>query len=336
MCPSTAPPAPLPRTTDGLTCTPCGEDKWSPDRSLRCFPRELRFLAWGEPAVLLLLSLLGLALGLALAALALFVQHRDSPLVLASGGPRAFFSLACLSLACVSVLLFPGRPSRASCLAQQPLLHLPLAGCLSTLLLQAADVFAESQLPLRWADRLRGQLRGRRAWLLVLLAVLVEAALCAWYLAGFPPEVVTDWQVLPTQVLVHCYVRSWVSFGMVHAANAVLASLCFLGTFLVQSQPGRYNSARGLTFAMLTYFITWVSFVPLLANTHVAYQPAVQMGANLLCVLGILATVYLPKCFLLLWQPERNTPEFFLRGRPGDARERGGSGGGDETQGKNE
>ncbi|XP_006903993.1 taste receptor type 1 member 3 [Pteropus alecto] len=323
-------------SSDDLTCTQCDEDKWSPDRSLRCFPRKLKFLAWGEPAVLLLLLLLGLALGLALAALALFVQHRDSPLVLASGGPRAFFSLACLSVACASVLLFPGRPSLASCLAQQPLLHLPLTGCLSTLVLQAVDIFMESQLPLSWADRLRGHLQGPRAWLVVLLAMLAEAALCTWYLVGFPPEVVTDWRVLPTEVLVSCYVQSWVSFGLVHITNAMLASLCFLGTFLVQSQPGRYNSARGLTFAMLAYFITWISFVPLFANTHVAYRPAVQMGANLLCVLGILATVYLPKCFLLLWQPERNTPEFFLGGRPGDTRGRGGSRGGDETQGKNE
>lgn len=326
---SRVPQHPFPRTTDDLTCTQCDEDKWSPDRSLHCFPRKFKFLAWGELIVLLLLLLLGLALGLVLVALGLFVQHRDSPLVLASGGPQAVFSLACLSMACISVLLIPGRPSRTSCLAQQPLLHLPLTGCLSTLLLQAADIFVESQLPLSWADRLRGHLRGPRAWLVVLLAMLAEAALCVWYLVGFPPEVVTDWQVLPTEVLVHCYVRSWVSFGLVHVTNIILASLCFLGTFLVPSQPGRYNSARGLTFAMLSYFITWISFVPLFANTHVAYQPAVQMGANLFCVLGILATVYLPKCFLLLWQPERNTPEFFLGGR-------GGSRGGNETQGKNE
>lgn len=65
------------------------------------------------------------------------------------------------------------------------------------------------------------------------------------------------------EALVHCHVRSWVSFGLVHATNATLAFLCFLGTFPVKSWPGGYNGARGLTFAMLAYFITWVSFVPL-------------------------------------------------------------------------
>ncbi|KAM5266881.1 taste receptor type 1 member 3 [Hipposideros larvatus] len=324
------------RNPDDLFCTQCDQDQWSPARSLRCFPRRPKFLAWGDPAVLLLLALLGLALGLVLTALGLFIWHRDSPLVLASGGLRACFGLTCLGLVCLSVLLFPGRPSPASCLAQQPLLHLPLTGCLSTLLLQAAETFVESELPSSWAGWLRGHLQGPRTWLAVLLAMLVEMALCAWYLVAFSPEVVTDWQVLPTEALVHCRVRSWVSFGLVHVTNVTLASLCFLGTFLVQTRPGRYNGAHGLTFAMLAYFITWVSFVPFFANVPVAYQPAVQMGASLLCALGILVTFHLPRCYLLLWRPECNTPEFFLAGDPSGARGQSGSGGEEETQGKSE
>ncbi|XP_045426458.1 taste receptor type 1 member 3 isoform X2 [Pipistrellus kuhlii] len=316
------------RSPDDLSCTPCGQDQWSPDRSLRCFARRPRWLAWGEPAVLVLLALLALTLGLVLAALGLFVRHRDSPLVQASGGPRACFGLACLGLACLSVLLLPGRPRPARCLAQQPLLHLPLTGCLSALLLRAAEVFVEAELPPGWAHRLRGHLRGRRAWLAVLLAMLAEAALCTWYLVAFPPEVVTDWQVLPREALVHCRVRSWVGFALVHAGNAVLASLCFLGTFLVHRQPGRGEGARSLTFAMLAYFITWVSFVPLFANVHVAYQPAVQMGASLLCVLGILATFHLPRCCLLLRQPAGTLPASSQGGGPGGAGGPGGSRGG--------
>lgn len=283
--------------------------------------------------MLVLLILLGLALGLVLAALGLFIWHWDSPLVQASGGPWACFGLACLGLVCLSVLLFPGRPGPASCLAQQPLLHIPLTGCLSTLFLQAAQIFVRSELPPSWAEPLRGRLQGPWAWLVVLPPLLAEAALCTWCLVIFPPEVVTDWWVLPTEALVHCRVRSWVSFGLVHATNAVLAFLCFLGTFLVQSQPGHYNGARGLTFAMLTYFITWISFVPLFANVHVAYQPTVQMGAILLCALGILATFHLPKCYLLLWRPELNTPAFFLGDDAGV--QCSSSTGGQETRGKN-
>uniref|UniRef100_A0A8C6EXT0 Taste receptor type 1 member 3 n=1 Tax=Marmota marmota marmota TaxID=9994 RepID=A0A8C6EXT0_MARMA len=320
------------QSLDDFVCTPCGQDQWSPERSTRCFPRRPRFLAWGEPTVLLLLLLLSLVLGLTLAALGLFVCHWDSPLVQASGGPRACFGLACLGLVCLSVLLFPGRPGPASCLAQQPLAHLPLTGCLSTLFLKAAETFVESELPPNWATWLHGCLRGPWAWLVVLLAILTEAVLCAWYLVAFTPEVMTDWRVLPTEALVHCHMRSWVSLGLVHITNASLAFLCFLGTFLVQSQPGRYNHARGLTFAMLAYFITWVSFVPLLTNVQVVYQPAVQMGAILLCALGILAAFHLPKCYLLLWWPRLNTPEFFLGAGPGDARE-GASGSREGPQG---
>ncbi|XP_006886006.1 PREDICTED: taste receptor type 1 member 3-like [Elephantulus edwardii] len=312
-------------STDDLFCLSCDLKEWSPDRSTRCFLRTPKFLAWGEPATLGLLVLLGLVLGLVLATFGLFVCHWDSPMVQASGGPLACFGLACLGLVCLSVLLFPGWPSPTSCFAQQPLCHLPLTGCLSTLFLQAAETFVESELPQSWLERLQGHFRGLGAWLVVLLAVLAEAALCAWYLVAFPPEVVTNWWVLPQEVLIHCHVRSWIGFGLVHTVNATLAFLCFLGTFLVQSRPGRYNRARGLTFAMLAYFIIWISFVPILANVHMAYQPAVQMSAILLCVLGILAAVHLPKCYLLLWCPALNTPEFFLGEGSGVARETQGN-----------
>lgn len=319
---------------DDALCSKCDQDQWSPDGSTRCFPRRPRFLAWGEPAVLGLLLLLGIVLGLVLVALGLFTWHRDSPLVQAAGGPRACFGLACLGLVCLSVLLFPGQPSTASCMGQQLLLHLPLTGCLSTLFLLAAEIFVGSELPPSWTDWLHSRLRGPWAWLVVLLAMLAEAALCSWYLAVFPPVVITNWHALPTEALVHCRVSSWIMFGVVHATNAMLAFLCFLGTFLVQSRPGRYNSARGLTFAMLAYFITWVSYIPLFANVHVVSHPAVQMGTILCCVLGILTTFHLPKCYLLLWRPDLNTPEFFLGGGPSDARGQGGSGHREETQGK--
>lgn len=77
------------RSPDDLFCTPCGQDQWSPDRSLHCFPRRPRCLAWGEPAVLVLLALLALTLGLVLAALGLFVRHRDGTGTAPWCGPRA-------------------------------------------------------------------------------------------------------------------------------------------------------------------------------------------------------------------------------------------------------
>ncbi|XP_074158676.1 taste receptor type 1 member 3 [Sminthopsis crassicaudata] len=309
------------KNRDDLTCSRCQEHQWSPDLSTRCFPRTLRFLAWGEPVVVALLLLLLLEVGLSLAALGLFCHGRSSPVVQASGGSLSCFGLGCLLLVCLSVLHFPGQPSNISCLAQQPLFHLPFTGCLGTLFLRAAEVFLASEFP-GGAGRLRSWLRGPRAWVLMVLLLLVEGALCTWYLLAFPQRMVTDWKTLPREALVHCQVSSWFSFGVVHILNAALAFLCFLGTFMVQSQAGRYNLARGITFAMLAYFITWISFIPLLANVPKVYQPAMQMGAILLCALGILITFYLPKCYLLLWQPHLNTREFFqnfLELEPGDS-----------------
>lgn len=262
--------------------------------------------------MLALLALLGLVLGLVLATLGLFLWHQHSPVVQASGGPHACFGLACLGLGCLSVLLLPGRPSPARCLAQQPLLHIPFTGCLSTLFLQAAQIFTGAALPPGWARPLRGRLQRAWAWLVVLLALLVQAVLCAWSLAVFPPRVVTDWQVLPSEALLQCRGHSWVGFGLAHVPSATLALLCFLGTFLVRSRHSGCTGARCLTFAALAYLLPWASYVPLSANVHEVYQPAAQMGAALFSGLGILATFHLPKCYTLLRQPHGDTPPVSL------------------------
>ncbi|TKC42907.1 hypothetical protein EI555_019433, partial [Monodon monoceros] len=212
-------------------------------------------------------SALGPALGLVLAALGLFIWRRHSPWF----GPRACSAWA-------------SSASASSCFPAGPALPAawPSRHCTTSCSPDAGAHPSCRRLRSSW-----GQSCSRAGQ-------TGSAAACGALAGIFPPEVPTAWQVTPTEALVHCHVRSWVSFGLVHATNATLAFLCFLGTF----------------------------------------PPAVQMGAILFCVLGILGTSHLPKCYLLLWRPDLSTPEFFLGGGPGNARGRGSSGGGEETQGK--
>ncbi|XP_015425165.1 PREDICTED: taste receptor type 1 member 3 [Myotis davidii] len=124
---------------------------------------------------------------------------------------------------------------------------------------------------------------------------------------GCPPRApVQPWQLLENMYNMSFRVRG---LPLRFDANGNVDTV-FKIAFLVHRQPGRHDGARSLAFAMLAYFITWVSFVPLFANMHVAYQPAVQMGTSLLCVLGILAAFHLPKCYLLLRQPAG--PDYFI------------------------
>ena len=52
---------------------------------------------------------------------ALFLKHRRTPLVKASGGVLSGLALVCLGASCLSLLLFLGQPGNTVCRLQMPL-----------------------------------------------------------------------------------------------------------------------------------------------------------------------------------------------------------------------
>ena len=53
-----------------------------------------------------------------------FLMHRETPLVMASGGALSFVALLSLMGACLSLLLFLGQPGDTVCRLQLPLISI--------------------------------------------------------------------------------------------------------------------------------------------------------------------------------------------------------------------
>lgn len=294
-----------------MTCTTCPEDQWSPKHSTRCYDRSERYFFWHEPLAVALLALLLLAFSLTGLAGALFWRHLHTPAVQAVGGAMSLLALLCLALLCASTALYVGRPSPTVCKMQQPSFALCLNLCFATILVKALQIVLWHD----FADSRRNvvhTLAQRRPWGVVAASFLLESGFCAWYAYGQPPTVSKNYQLLPTQVLVKCKIESWAAFITLHGFNCLLAFVSFLCTFMVQTSGKKYNVARGVAFAMITYFITLIAFIPTYTTVRQEYQPATQMAGMLLCTLGLLVTFYLPNCYIVWFKPDWNTADCFL------------------------
>ncbi|XP_021273418.1 taste receptor type 1 member 3 isoform X2 [Numida meleagris] len=203
-----------------------------------------------------------------------------------------------------------GKPSNNLCVMQQIVYALCLNACLSTFFTKSLEIVLLTEFP-RCARSALRWVRPSRAWLLVALCLLTECLFCFCYLHLGPDYVLPDYSSLPTEVLLTCSTASWLAFALMHGYNGCLAFVCFLCTFMVQTSGKKYNIARGITFAILIYFIVWIFFVAIFATLRTVFRSVIQIGTILMVSLGIVGTYYIPKCYILLLKPDLNREDYF-------------------------
>ncbi|NXE55314.1 TS1R3 protein, partial [Casuarius casuarius] len=292
------------------TCTPCLEHQWSPVRSTQCYDRSERYLFWNEKLTIGLLMLMSIIIFLTCLTAVLFLKNLETPLVQASGGKLSLFALFMLILLCLSSCLYIGKPSNNLCMMQQIVYALCLNACFSTFFIKSLEITLVTEFPWCALTFLHWVTQGR-AWLLVTLCLFTECLFCFCYLHLGPDYMVRDYKSLPTEVLLVCNTESWLAFALIHGYNGCLAFVCFLCTFMVETSGKKYNIARGITFAILIYFIIWIFFIAIFATLKTVLRSVTQIGTILTCSLGILGTYYIPKCYIILFKPDLNIVDYF-------------------------
>ncbi|XP_027584356.1 taste receptor type 1 member 3 [Pipra filicauda] len=295
---------------DSSSCTPCLQQQWAPPQSTQCYERSERFLFWDEPLTIALLVLMSITILLTCLTALLLLRNLQTPLVQAAGAERSLFALLCLGLLSLSCCLYVGKPSDTHCAMQEVVHALCLNGCFSTFFIKTLEITLVTEFP-SYAPSLLRWVTHRRSWLLVALCLLVQGLLCLCHLYLGPAYLAPDYKSQPTEVLLVCSTKSWAAFALLHSLNGCLALLCFLGTFMVQTLGKKYNLARGITFAILIYFVIWIFFVAIFATLGTVLRPISQIATILIISLGILVTNYAPKCYIILFKPEMNTVDCF-------------------------
>ncbi|NXH49268.1 TS1R3 protein, partial [Dicaeum eximium] len=296
-------------SSESTSCSQCPQHQWAPTRSTLCHNRSERFLFWDEPLALALVTLMALTAALSCVAALLFLKHLQTPLVQVAGGGRSLFALLWLLLQSLSCCLYVGRPSTALCELQQLSYALCLNGCFSTFVPKALEITLVTEFP-RCAPRLLRWVSHGRAWLLVAASILAQLSLCFCHVHLGSDQLVADYKSLPREVLLVCGTQSWAAFALLHGYNSCLAFACFLCTFMVQTPARKYNVARGITFATLIYFVIWIFFVLIFATLKTVLRAVTQIGTILATALGILASYFLPKCYILVFRPDLNTRDY--------------------------
>lgn len=300
------------KNTEDIKCTKCPDRQWSTDRSSNCTDPIFDVLSWDMRETLALI-MAGLLLLLCQGSVGvLFLKHRETPLVKASGGVLSFVALLSLMGACLSLMLFLGQPTDVVCRLQLPLTSIFQTVVLSVITSISLQIVYMSEFPKMAASHLHF-LRGPGSWLFLLICCAVQAGICGWFLNEGPSlsKYLKLMKINFVRKFLSCPVEPMSGFALMQGFNTAMALLSFMCTFMAAKPLHQYNLARDITFASLIYCVFWVTFIPVYIGLDTKGRSILHVSFTLASNFGLLAAYYFPKCYLLLREAELNKADHF-------------------------
>ncbi|XP_030050790.1 vomeronasal type-2 receptor 26-like [Microcaecilia unicolor] len=298
--------------TDTAECWKCPEDQWPNENRDKCIPKIIEFLSYQEPlgaalaAIAVTLSLVTLLI------LSIFYMFQDTPIVRANNRGLSYLLLCTLALCFLCCLIFIGHPTKLTCMMRQPTFGLIFTISVSCILAKTVTVIIAFKA-VNPHSPLQKWVGPKTPNLFVMLGSFIQLLICIYWISSHPPYPKNNTNSESGKLIIECNDELTILFYSMLGYLGFLAIIGFIVAFLARMLPDSFNEAKFITFSMLVFVSVWLSFIPAHLSTQGKNMVAVEIFAILSSGAGLLFLIFLPKCYIILLQPEMNTKELLGR-----------------------
>ncbi|XP_015233238.1 PREDICTED: taste receptor type 1 member 1-like [Cyprinodon variegatus] len=295
---------------DPYSCIPCKESEWSEPGSTSCSLKLVEYVPFTDSGAILIIIGSCIFVGLTSTVTFLFTVNYATPVVRSAGGSMCFLILGCLFLSCPSVFFYFGEPTTASCILRYFPFLLFYTVCLACFVVRSFQIVCIFKIAAKipklqsWWMKYHGQ------WVVITGAFVTQAIFLISSYSFGTPHPHRNTFIYQDRIILGCEINTAATIVSVIIPLS-LCSLCFIFSYMGKDLPKNYNEAKTITFCLLLLILTWVIF----ATAYILYQGKHIHTFNALAVLSSLYSFllwyFLPKCYIIVLQPHKNTQQYF-------------------------
>ncbi|XP_062854598.1 taste receptor type 1 member 1-like [Trichomycterus rosablanca] len=298
-------------TQNPYACVACNADEWSEQGSTSCKKRSILYLHYTNPLSLVILAFSVLFIVLCIAITILFLYSINTPVVKSAGGNMCFIMLASLAMSSISVFFFFEQPTMISCIFRNVMFYVFYTISISCLAVRSFQIVCIFKMAAKFPKIYRLWVQHNGQWLVIAMFPFFQLMILVLWVILKTPDSSTNTEFYYDAIILGC---STGHFGFKCVSvffTWSLSVLCFSFSYMGTDLPKNYNEAKSITFSMLLFYISWSFYFTanmISADPHVQLLNAV---AQLFSLYGILMSYFIPKSYVIVFQPKKNTQAYF-------------------------
>ena len=310
--------------TTAKNCSLCRDNHWGNEPltgSTHCVPVKVQHLDFSSGWSIVSMCIATIALIILTAISVIFVFYWQTPVVKSSGREQMIMLLVGIGICCVLTYVVVAPPSTTVCVFQRidVWFWFSLAfGALLVKIIRVARIFYSIKSSVKrppLTDPIHQVLFTIAIvsfqLLLVLIGLIVDhpvvkrdpdVVITNFNQTGNAPEIVETCQQPHTAILV---------LSLIYNSSLIIG--CTILGLMTMGFPDNFNEAKHVMFTSFTLVVVWVLFIPVYLYTEDEFRPGVLALGIILSAVALMAGIFFPRVFIIIFQRHKNTQEYLSK-----------------------